>query len=152
MPGRQVRRRWVLRWVDLAMSTLGTGPLGGVVASPAAAAATAVAAEAAFFLESKHTLKMSCTDGSTPMDGKCADGSMPTGVGGRRRTLKAKTLRRMLKGKGLKTTGKKATLMKRLKMKGGMLAYMPLAGGEDVSKVSGGRRRSRRSRRGLFGY
>ena len=41
------------------------------------------------------------------------------GVGGRRRTLKAKTLRRMLKKKGLKTTGKKATLMKRLKMKGG---------------------------------
>ena len=45
-------------------------------------------------------------------------GSFP-GVGGRRRTLKAKTLRRMLKKKGLKTTGKKATLMKRLKMKGG---------------------------------
>ena len=41
------------------------------------------------------------------------------GVGGRRGTLKAKTLRRMLKKKGLKTTGKKSTLMKRLKMKGG---------------------------------
>ena len=40
-------------------------------------------------------------------------------VGGRRRTLKAKTLRRMLKKKGLKTTGKKSTLMKRLHLKGG---------------------------------
>jgi hypothetical protein len=40
-------------------------------------------------------------------------------VGGRRRTLKAKTLRRMLKKKGMKTTGKKATLMKRLHLKGG---------------------------------
>jgi hypothetical protein len=33
----------------------------------------------------------------------------------RRRTLKASTLRRMLKKKGKKTTGKKATLLKRLK-------------------------------------
>ena len=46
------------------------------------------------------------------------------GTGGRRRTrrhgkvhagLKAKTLKRMLKKKGKKTTGKKATLLKRLK-------------------------------------
>jgi hypothetical protein len=70
---------------------------------------------------------------------------------GRKSTLKAKTLRRMLKGKGLKTTGKKATLMKRLHLKGGNLGGMPVkAGGEDP--VSGGRRRTRRSRRGLFGY
>jgi hypothetical protein len=34
--------------------------------------------------------------------------------------LKTKTLRRMLKKKGMKTTGKKATLMKRLHMRGGM--------------------------------
>ena len=47
-------------------------------------------------------------------------------VGGRRsrrshkgRTLKAKTLRRLLKKKGMKTTGKKATLMKRLHLRGG---------------------------------
>jgi len=43
-------------------------------------------------------------------------------MGGRRRTrrsLKAKTLRRMLKKKGMKTTGRKATLMRRLKMRGG---------------------------------
>ena len=42
--------------------------------------------------------------------------------GGRRRSrgLKAKTLRRMLKKKGLKTTGKKSTLMKRLHMRGGL--------------------------------
>ena len=33
--------------------------------------------------------------------------------------LKTKTLRRMLKKKGLKTTGRKATLMKRLHMRGG---------------------------------
>jgi hypothetical protein len=41
--------------------------------------------------------------------------------GGRRRSsgLKTKTLRRMLKKKGLKTTGKKVTLMKRLHMRGG---------------------------------
>ena len=32
--------------------------------------------------------------------------------------LKTKTLRRMLKKKGMKTTGKKATLMKRLHMRG----------------------------------
>jgi hypothetical protein len=44
------------------------------------------------------------------------------GTGGRRRTrrkvhagLKAKTLKRMLKAKGKKTTGKKSTLLKRLK-------------------------------------
>jgi len=44
---------------------------------------------------------------------------LPSYAGGRRRTLKAKTLRRMLKKKGMKTTGKKATLMKRLHMRGG---------------------------------
>ena len=43
-------------------------------------------------------------------------------TGGRRRSrgLKTKTLRRMCKSKGLKTTGKKATLMKRLHMRGGV--------------------------------
>ena len=47
----------------------------------------------------------------------------PKGRGGaRRRTLKAKTLRRMLKKKGMKTTGKKATLMKRLHLRGGGVA------------------------------
>uniref|UniRef100_A0A6C0JJ77 SAP domain-containing protein n=1 Tax=viral metagenome TaxID=1070528 RepID=A0A6C0JJ77_9ZZZZ len=48
----------------------------------------------------------------------------PALAGGRRRTrrhgkvhagLKAKTLKRMLKAKGKKTTGKKSTLLKRLK-------------------------------------
>ena len=100
-------------------------------------------------------------DSCTTSDGK--SGTLDTSLscvasssgsaGGRRRTLKAKTLRRMLKKKGLKTTGKKATLMKRLHMKGGMLGYMPVAGGESGTDVSGGRRhRTRRSRRGLFGY
>ena len=45
-----------------------------------------------------------------------------TPMGGRRRTrrsLKATTLRRMCKKKGLKTTGRKSTLMRRLKMRGG---------------------------------
>ena len=75
-------------------------------------------------------------------------------VGGRRtrrRTLKAKTLRRMLKKKGMKTTGKKATLMKRLHLRGG--ADVPAAasgsaanpGLDYASQVSagfdGGRRR-----------
>ena len=46
---------------------------------------------------------------------------MATALGGRRtrRSLKARTLRRMLKKKGMKTTGRKATLMRRLKMRGG---------------------------------
>jgi len=53
------------------------------------------------------------------------------GVGGRHRTLKAKTLRRMLKKKGMKTTGKKATLMKRLHLKGGGV-------GDTAAKWDGG--------------
>ena len=59
--------------------------------------------------------------------------SGPT-FGGRRRTLKAKTLRRMLKKKGMKTTGKKATLMKRLHMKGGR--YVPV--GTNAAAWNGG--------------
>ena len=56
------------------------------------------------------------------------------GVGGRRRTLKAKTLRRMLKKKGMKTTGKKSTLMKRLHLKGGGIGdtAAPWDGGFDT--------------------
>ena len=61
--------------------------------------------------------------------GKGVDPITPFQAGGRRRTLKAKTLRRMLKKKGMKTTGKKSTLMKRLKMKGGGVATN--AGGWD---------------------
>jgi hypothetical protein len=72
-------------------------------------------------------------------------------MGGRRRTLKAKTLRRMLKKKGMKTTGKKATLMKRLKMKGGNLLATAASFGAGGETQKAGRRR-RRSRRGLFGY
>ena len=56
----------------------------------------------------------------------------------------------MLKKKGMKTTGKKSTLMKRLKMKGGMLTGMaPFAAGGETQKAG---RRSRRRVRGLFGY
>ena len=73
---------------------------------------------------------------------------VPTPVGGRR-GLKAKTLRRMLKKKGLKTTGKKSTLMKRLHMKGGMLANMaPFGAG---GGTEGGRRRRTRRSRKFFG-
>jgi hypothetical protein len=59
-------------------------------------------------------------------------------VGGRR-TLKAKTLRRMLKKKGMKTTGKKSTLMKRLKMKGGGVGdtAAPWNGGWDKHGLGG---------------
>ena len=52
---------------------------------------------------------------------KMANLLSPASVGGRRTRrkvhagLKAKTLKRMLKAKGKKTTGKKATLLKRLK-------------------------------------
>ena len=74
-------------------------------------------------------------------------------VGGRRRTLKAKTLRRMLKKKGMKTTGKKATLLKRLHLRGGGVAdnaaegaglgsQGELTGAGNIAKLGG--RRSRR--------
>jgi len=86
-------------------------------------------------------------------------GGTEAGVGGRRRTrrsrgLKTKTLRRMCKQKGLKTTGKKATLMKRLHMRGGAEGGME-GGVPEASPPpppnpplapEGGRRR-RRSRR-----
>jgi hypothetical protein len=87
-----------------------------------------------------------------PCTGNSSDAAdcIPAADGGRRRTLKAKTLRRMLKKKGMKTTGKKSTLMKRLKMKGGMLTGMaPFAAGGETQKAG---RRSRRRVRGLFGY
>ena len=93
-----------------------------------------------------------CPSGQTKdASGNC----VATPMGGRRRTLKAKTLRRMLKKKGMKTTGKKATLMKRLHMKGGMyggvpLGSMPVTTGAGADPVSGGRRRrTRRSRKFL---
>jgi hypothetical protein len=87
-----------------------------------------------------------CPSGQTKdSSGNCVS------TGGRRRTLKAKTLRRMLKKKGMKTTGKKATLMKRLHMKGGygMSGMAPfVAGGDENGGAEGGRRgRTRRSRR-----
>lgn len=77
-------------------------------------------------------------------------------VGGRRRTrrsggLKTKTLRRMCKQRGMKTTGKKATLMKRLHMRGGAEeggdpTPMPPPPPPEAPATEGGRRR-RRSRR-----
>ena len=58
--GRLERRPWVLRQADLDTPTFAPrGPLGVVVASPVAAVVATHAAESAFFLESKHTLKWS---------------------------------------------------------------------------------------------
>jgi hypothetical protein len=70
--------------------------------------------------------------------------------GGRRGGLKTKTLRRMLKKAGLKTSGKKATLRARCKkaklMSGGYLAGMGHIGNsETAATMSGGRSRRRRS-------
>lgn len=63
----------------------------------------------------------------------------PAPTGGRRRTMKVKTLKRKLRAAGVKTTGRKATLLKRAKKAhiklGGALSPLPLGG-------------SRRSRRG----
>jgi hypothetical protein len=84
--------------------------------------------EFAFFLENEHS-------NMEPMQ------NPPTPTAGRRHTLKVKTLKRKLKAAGVKTTGRKATLLKRAKKAhiklGGALSPLPLAGG-----------RHRRSRRG----
>jgi hypothetical protein len=71
--------------------------------------------------------------------------------GGRRRTLKAKTLKKLLKKAGLKTSGKKSTLRARAKkahlVRGGVQAGLEqIEGAEEAAPVTGGRRRHRRSR------
>lgn len=83
----------------------------------------------------------------TPMGGA---GGM---YGGRRGGLKTKTMRRMLKKAGLKTTGKKATLTRRMKkahLRGGSLAGTIVSGAEDPGVVAGGRRH--RHRGGVLGF
>lgn len=81
-------------------------------------------------------------------------------LGGRRGGLKTKTLKRMLKKAGLKTTGRKAALTRRAKkahlMRGGVQAGLELvenaespAPATGTPPLLGGRRRSRR-RRSLF--
>jgi len=87
-----------------------------------------------------------CAPGEDPATSGCT----PVAPAGGRRGLKAKTLRRMLKQKGLKTTGKKSTLMKRLKMKGGGLAATAATVGAGET-LKGGRRR-RRSRKFMGMY
>jgi hypothetical protein len=71
------------------------------------------------------------------------------GAGGRR-GLKAKTLKRMLKKAGLKTSGKKSTLTKRAKsahlIRGGYLAGMSHVQNSEVAGTVGGRRTRRRRR------
>ena len=83
----------------------------------------------------------------TPMSG-------PGGMyGGRRGSIKAKTLRRMLKKAGLKTSGKKATLTRRANkahLRGGSLAGGIVSGASSAGTV-GGRRRRRRTRGGAGG-
>lgn len=87
----------------------------------------------------------------------------PAQLGGRR-GVSVKTLKKMLKNAGLKTTGRKAALTRRAKK-----AHLKMRGGADgdacttdegkagkmesdmcVADAEGGRRR-RRSRRGVFG-
>jgi hypothetical protein len=85
-------------------------------------------------------------------------GGEPPAAGGRRRGVPVKTLKKVLKAAGLKTTGKKAALTRRAKK-----AHLKMRGGvgeegeeTDVAKAldaapefeDGGRRR-RRSRKGL---
>ena len=73
--------------------------------------------------------------------------------GSSRRGLKAKTLKRILKKAGLKVSGKKATLRARAKkahlVRGGAPGLGVVGATEQGLPVTGGRRRSRRSR-GLF--
>ena len=68
--------------------------------------------------------------------------------------LKAKTLKRMLKKAGLKTTGKKATLRARAKkahlVRGGYLAGMAHVQNAEVAGSATGGRRTRRRHRSLF--
>ena len=69
--------------------------------------------------------------------------------GGRRRTLKAKTLKKLLKKAGLKTTGKKATLRARAKkarlVRGGVqVGLEQVEGAEEAAPVPQGGRPTRR--------
>ena len=80
-------------------------------------------------------------------------GGEPPATGGRRRGVPVKTLKKVLKAAGLKTTGKKAALTRRAKK-----AHLKMRGGEDEEEegyvapgnpFEGGRGRRRRSRKGL---
>jgi hypothetical protein len=66
-------------------------------------------------------------------------------MGGGRRGLNAKTLKRMLKKAGLKTSGKKATLRARAKkahlVRGGAVGVGIVANAETGATVGGSRRR-----------
>lgn len=93
-------------------------------------------------------------DGAMVKDSTASLTYQPGGqmYGGRRRTLKAKTLRRLLKKRGLKTTGRKSTLTKRAKK-----AHL-LGGAEGLGVVqsspglvTGGRHRRKRRGGGAFG-
>jgi hypothetical protein len=80
-----------------------------------------------------------------------ATGPALFGQSGGRRGLKAKTLKRMLKKAGLKTSGKKSTLRARAKkahlVRGGVQAGLEqIEGAEEAAPVTGGRRRHRSRR------
>ena len=72
-----------------------------------------------------------------------------TAGGGRRRTVKAKTLKKLLKKAGLRTTGKKSTLRARAKkaklIRGGYISGMSHVNNAEVAAPAGGRRTRRRS-------
>lgn len=71
----------------------------------------------------------------------------PTGIVGGRRGVKAKTLKKLLKKAGLKTTGKKSTLRARAKkarlIRGGVQAGLEQVEGAEVAAPVGGRSRRR---------
>jgi len=77
--------------------------------------------------------------------------SNPYAAGGGRRTLKAKTLKKLLKKAGLKTTGKKSTLRARAKkahlVRGGYLVGMAHVQNAEMAGSATGGRRTRRSHR-----
>lgn len=80
--------------------------------------------------------------GSAPLGGDV------DGMGGGRRGKSVKTLKKMLKKAGLKTSGKKAALTRRAKK-----ARLTMGGGDgDDMDVDGGRRRRSRKSRGFKLY
>ena len=92
---------------------------------------------------------MSCSDTSKTDEASCtAAGATWTTMGGRRHRITLKGLKRALKKQGKKVTGKKSTLVKRLKMRGGEEVTAPAAVAPATVAEEGGRRRTRRREEG----
>ena len=72
-------------------------------------------------------------------------GAYPAPMAGGRRGIKAKTLKKLLKKAGLKTSGKKSTLRARAKkahlVRGGAVGLSVVTGAETAATVGGRRRR-----------